>query len=106
MGRRQQVSLVYVVGSFEDLYIGLRGTRGSREGQRVLVMCIERRLTASLCGVCREYYAGRNTVGSYLIARNVFSLVMLLGPLLTAIIIYWMTGDRQCTCVYIKKPSV
>jgi hypothetical protein len=46
----------------------------------------------SLCDVCREYYAGRNTVGSYLVARNVFSLVMLLGPLLTAVIIYWMTG--------------
>lgn len=41
---------------------------------------------------CREYYAGRNTIGAYLIARYSYSLVMLLGPVITAVIIYWMTG--------------
>lgn len=69
------------------------GTAGrDREGRARTCVLLQ---TDDPCVRCREYYAGRNTVGAYLLARYSYSSFMLVGPTLTAVIIYWMTGMQH-----------
>jgi len=42
--------------------------------------------------VVREYYAGANAMGPYLVAKFFYELPMNYGPILLATIVYWMTG--------------
>jgi hypothetical protein len=42
--------------------------------------------------VLREYMAGHNALGPYVVSKAIYDLQLLLGPILLATLLYWMTG--------------
>jgi hypothetical protein len=46
--------------------------------------------------VTREYFAGANSMGPYLLARFLGLLPLSYGPFLLALLVYWMTGAFAC----------
>lgn len=42
--------------------------------------------------VVREYFAGSNAIGPYLLSRIVLLIPLSYGPVLMGTLIYWMTG--------------
>lgn len=50
--------------------------------------------------VTREYFAGANSMGPYLLARFLGLLPLSYGPFILALLVYWMTGESAC--VYMR----
>lgn len=45
--------------------------------------------------VLREYMAGHNALGPYVVSKAIYDLQLLLGPILLATLLYWMTGTTD-----------
>lgn len=51
--------------------------------------------------VTREYFAGANLMGPYLLARFLGLLPLSYGPFILALLVYWMTGQSACVYVHV-----
>lgn len=52
--------------------------------------------------IVREYYAGTNAVGPYLVANFTCTSPMIYGPIALVTLVYWLTG--ACGCPWFVRP--
>jgi len=44
--------------------------------------------------VVREYFAGANAIGPYVVSKSIYDLPNAYAPILLATLLYWMTGKE------------